>query len=85
MQKHLRWGKVLPLLLVLELDQGGEEQDHVAALVHDGRSAVCTAHFARQLVPGGLLLAVVPAQIVVAVGEVDVLLVEDRGPLEGSS
>lgn len=30
----------------------------------------------------GLLGALVPAEIVVAVGEVDVVLVEDGGPLE---
>ena len=34
---------------------------------------------------GGLFGAVIPAEVVVAVGEVDVVLVEDGGPLEGST
>ena len=32
---------------------------------------------------GGFVGRIVPAQVVVAVGEIDVFLVEDCGPLEG--
>jgi hypothetical protein len=41
------------------------------------------ADFARKLVLDGLLGWVVPLEVVVAVGEVDVFLVEDGCPLEG--
>jgi hypothetical protein len=72
------------VLVRLEVDERGEQQDHVAALVHDGRVAEGAAHFAGQLVLDGFFRRVVPLEVVVAVGEVDVLLVEDGGPLEGS-
>ena len=65
------------------MDQAGEEQDHVAALVHDWGVAVRATHFARQLVLDALVRRVVPFEVVVAVREVDVVLVEDGGPLEG--
>ena len=42
------------------------------------------AHFAGKLVLDGLFGWVVPFEVVVAVGEVDVFLVEDGGPLERS-
>lgn len=77
--------EILLVLLALELDERREEQDHVAALVHDGAVAVGAANFARQLVLDGLGGRVVPLQVVVAVFEVDVVLVEDGGPLEGCS
>jgi hypothetical protein len=41
-----------------------------------------TADLARKLVLDRLLGRVVPLKVVVAVGEVDVFLVEDSGPLE---
>jgi hypothetical protein len=41
------------------------------------------ADLARKLVLDGLLGRVVPLEVMVAVGEVDVILVEDSGPLEG--
>lgn len=74
--------EVCLVLIGLEVDQRREQQDHVAALVHDGAVAVCAAHLAWQLVLNGLLGRIVPLQIVVAVAEVDVFLVEDGGPLE---
>lgn len=66
------------------MHQTGEEQDHIAALVHDGRVAVVAAHFAGQFVLDALLRRVVPLEVVVAVHEVYIVLVEDGGPLEGS-
>jgi len=38
------------VLIVLEVDQAGEEQDHVSALVHDGTVAEGAANLARKLV-----------------------------------
>jgi hypothetical protein len=38
------------VLVGLEVDQGGEEEDHVAPFVHDGAVAEGAAHFAGQLV-----------------------------------
>ena len=43
---------------------------------------VRAAHFTGQLVLNALLSRVVPLEIVVAMQEVDVILVEDGGPLE---
>lgn len=83
-----RCGRDLPrleerlVLVRLEMDQAGEQQDHVASLIHDGAVAEGTAHLARQLVLDALLGWVVPLEAVVAIGEVDVLLVEDGSPLE---
>jgi hypothetical protein len=77
--------EVLLILLALELDERREEQDHVAALVHDGAVAERAADLARQLVLGRLGRWVVPLKVVVATLEVDVVLVEDGGPLERSS
>lgn len=84
--EHVTAGLEVRLIFVgLEVDERGEEQDHVAALVHDGAVAVRAAHFAGQLVLDALRGGVVPLEVVVAVGEVDVLLVEDGRPLEGCS
>ena len=47
--------------------------------------AVRAADFAWELVLDGLLSGVVPFEVVVAVGEVDVCLMEDSGPLERCS
>jgi hypothetical protein len=77
--------KVLLILVALEFDERREEQDHVPALVHDGAVAERTADLARQLVLGGFGGRVVPLEVVVAVFEVDVVFVEDGGPLEGCS
>lgn len=82
-QAGVRRFKILPILLILEINQGREQQDHVPALVHDRGAAVRAADLAGQLVHAGLLGGLVPAQVVVAVGEVDVVFVEDGAPLEG--
>lgn len=68
----------------LEVDQAREEQDHVATLVHDRRVAVRAADFAGNFVLDAFVGRVVPFQVVMAVGEVDVFLVKDGCPLEGS-
>ena len=67
----------------LQVDKRREQEDHIAALVHDGRVAVRAAHFAGELVLDGFLRRVVPLEVVVAVCEVDVGFVEDGGPSEG--
>jgi len=67
------------------VDQAREEQDHVPALVHNWTVAVVAADLARKLVLDGLVGRVVPLKVVVTVGEVDVILVEDGSPLERSS
>lgn len=85
LRKCLPGSKVLLVLLALELDERREEQDHVAALVHDGAVAERAADLAGQLVFGGFGGRVVPLEVVVAVFEVDVFFMEDGGPLEGSS
>ena len=74
--------EILPIFWVLEVNQGGKQQNHVPPFIHDGCSAVCAADFARKFVDAGFLGAFVPAKIVVAVGEVDVVLVKDGCPLE---
>lgn len=76
--------EVLLLLLTLEFDQRREKQDHIAALIHDGAVAVRAADFAGQLVLDRFARGVVPFQVVVAILEADVVLVEDCCPLEGS-
>jgi len=79
-------GSKVPLVLItLELDQRREEQNHVPALIHDRAVAERTADLAGQLVLGGLGSWVVPLEVMVAVFEADIVLVEDGGPLEGSS
>lgn len=67
------------------MNQAREEQDHVPALVHNWAVAVVAADLARKLVLDRLVGWVVPLKVVVAVGEVDVLLVEDGSPLKRSS
>jgi hypothetical protein len=79
------WSEVFLVLLALELDERREQQDHVTALVHDGAVAERTADLAGQLVLGGLGGWVVPLKVVVAVLEVNVIFVENGGPLEGCS
>lgn len=48
--------ELLLVLVALEVDEGGEEQDHVAALVHDGRVAVIASDLAGELVFNGFLI-----------------------------
>lgn len=67
------------------MDQTREQQNHITPLVHDRAVAVRAAHLARKLVIDALLRRIVPLEIMVAVREVDILLVEDGRPLEGRS
>jgi len=78
-----RFEVLLPL--VSQLDQTREEQDHVPSLVHNRAMAIIAPDFAWQAVLGGFRARVVPFEVVVAVGEVDVFFVEDGCPLEGGS
>ena len=83
--KNVPRSKITLLLITLELDQRREQQNHVPALVHDRTVAEGTADLAGQLVLGGFGGRVVPLEVVVAVFEVDVVFVEDGGPLERCS
>jgi len=71
-------------LLGLEVHERGEQENHIAALVEDGRVAVVAAHLAGKIVLDGLCRGIVPLEVVVALGEIDIGLLEDGGPLEGS-
>jgi len=71
-------------LLGLEVHERGEQKNHVTTLVEDRRVAVVAAHLAGKVVLNRLCRRIVPLQVVVALGEVDVGLLEDGGPLEGS-
>jgi len=73
------------LSLVAQLDERGEEKDHVAAFVHDGRVAVVAANLAGEGVFGGFAGRVVPFKVVMSIREVDVLLMEDGRPLKWRS
>jgi len=77
------WLELVQIILALELDKGREQQDHVTTLIHDRRVAERAANLARKLMLDRLLRWVVPFEIVVAVCEVDVRLLEDGSPLEG--
>jgi hypothetical protein len=79
---NLPRSKVPLVLIALELDERREEQNHVSALVHNRTVAERTADLARQLVFGGFGGRVVPLEVVVTVFEVDVVFVENGGPLE---
>ena len=72
-------------LVAFELDQTREQQDHVAPFVHDRGPTISAGDFAGQLVLGGLLGAVIPDEVVVSIGEVDVVFVENGCPLERRS
>lgn len=69
-------------LAVDAFDECGEKEDHISTFVHDGRSAVSAADFAGKVVGNVFVRGIVPAEIVMAVGEVDVRFVEDTRPLE---
>lgn len=73
------------VLVGLKVDQTGEEEDHVSTLVHNRTVAEGAANLARKLVLDRLLAGVVPLEVMVSVDEVDVLLVENGGPLERCS
>ena len=64
------------------MDESRIQQDHIPSLIHDGSAAVSARDLAGKLVLCGLFSGLVPAEVVVAVSEVDVVFVEDGGPLE---
>lgn len=64
------------------LDQRWEKENHVPAFVHDRRAAVGTRHLAWEMVRCVFVGGIIPAEVVVSIGEVDVALVEDGCPLE---
>jgi hypothetical protein len=65
--------------------QGREQQNHVPSFVHDRTVAERAANLAWQFMLGGLFRRIVPFEVVVAVGEVDIFLVKDRCPLKRCS
>ena len=75
--------KLIQRLLALKLDQARKQQNHIPALIQNGRVAEVAADFAGELVLDGFVGGVVPFEVVVALEEVDVCFVEDGGPLEG--
>ena len=64
------------------MNQAWKEQNHIPALIHDWAMAEAAPHFAWQLVLVALGRWIIPLQIMVSVGEVDVVLLEDGSPLE---
>lgn len=80
-----RLERLPPLLGIDALNQRRKQQNHVPSLVHDRGAAVRTADLAGQFVAGGFLRWIVPGEVVVAVREIDVVLVENGGPLEGGA
>lgn len=58
------WSELGLLLRILEVDQAGEEQDHIATLVHDGAVAIVAADLAGKLVLDGLVGGIVPGRFV---------------------
>lgn len=77
--------KVALVLLRLEFDQAREEQNHIAAFVHDGAVTVAAANLAWQLMLNRLRSRIVPLEVVVTVLEIDVVLFKNGSPLEGGS
>ena len=85
LKANLRWLKILPIFLRLKVDQSGKQQYHVSPLVHNGCPAVRTADFAWQFVHCSLLGALIPAEVVMTMCEVNIVFMENSGPLERSS
>ena len=80
-----RWFKVLSAFGSVDaLDERWEQEDHVAAFIHDRCTAVSAGYFAREVMLDRLGCGIVPAKIMDAVDEVDVGLVEDGCMLERS-
>jgi hypothetical protein len=53
--KHVApWFEVFLVFVGFQVDEGGEEEDHVASFVHDGGVAEGAADFAGELVRDGL-------------------------------
>lgn len=67
------------------MKQAREQQNHISALIHDGAVAEIASDLARELMLDALGGGVVPLEVLVTAGEVDVLFMEDRRPLERSS
>lgn len=74
--------KLVHRRLVWEFNQRREEKNHVATLIHDRCVAEGAADFAGKLVCNRFGGRVIPFEMVVAFGEVDVGFVENRGPLK---
>jgi len=70
-------------LIVWEVNQAREQQDHILSLIHDRAMTERASHFARQLVLNALVCWIVPFKIMMSLLEVDVFLVENGCPLEG--
>lgn len=85
MASDILYFKVLAFLWRLKVDQSWEQQNHVPPFIHDRCTTVCTADFAGQFMHGSLLGTLVPAKVVDALGEINVLFVENGSPLEGCS
>lgn len=73
------------LLCCAEIDQFGENKAHVSALIHNGRIAMRTIYFCRNLVFLTLFVGGVEHQGIRACLEADIGLGEDGTPLEWSS
>ena len=63
-------------------DKRRKQEDHVATLVHDRSTAEGAGDFAGKVVRDVFGGGVVPAKVMMAVGEIDVGFVEDGGPLK---
>ena len=77
--------EVLLVRVALEVNQARKQQDHVPSLVHDRAVTELAPHLARQLVLHALRARIIPLQVMMSILEVDVVLLEDRGPLPRSS
>ncbi len=67
------WLERFPSLRCVDsFDECGEEEDHVAAFVHDWCTAERTGDFAGEFVFDALFRGLVPADIIDAVGEIDI-------------
>jgi len=64
-------------------DESREEKDHVAPFIHDGCAAIGTRDLAGEVMRDIFVGWIIPTEIVVAMCEVDVRLLEDGCPLEG--
>lgn len=79
------WLEILSAFWCVDaLDESWEQEDHVAAFIHDGCTAVGAGYFAREVMLDRLGCGIVPAKVMDAVDEVDVGLVEDGCVLERS-
>ena len=84
-ERYIRWRPLITSLLRFEIDQCWEEKYHPSTFIHDGSFAMSTAYLARKLVSCRLLCRIVPDQIMMTVGEIDIFFVKDSSPLESST